>query len=243
MRQKNDGRKAVLDMASTGSLEIEKQEENAPPSSRTVTKLAFKKMTPMVEVWLDGSLGLTCHLDLILKYQLDTGMILSRDALDALAQDQASLEAWHRALRYCFSKTRTVAEVRRYLTLKEVEADLVDGILERLQKEYDLDDHKAAIEYDEQNRGRFGSRRIRSELMRRGVSGTVIDSVLSGCEGEDRQTEEFEAAMALAEKKVKSDQSEDPRKVAMRVVGLLQRKGYSQSLIRKVADALELKLY
>lgn len=208
-----------------------------------ITKLAFKKMTPMVEVWLDGSLGLTCHLDLILKYQLETGLSLSEDVLEALRQDQASLEAWHKALRYCLSKTRTVAEVKRYLASKEVDNHLASSILERLRRDYDLDDLKAVLEYDEQNRGRMGSRRIRSELQRRGVSGSVIDSVLSGRDGEDREAEELEAALSLARKKIDSDQGEDPRKVAMRVVGLLQRKGYSQGLIRKVADTLELKLY
>jgi len=197
----------------------------------------------MVEVWLDNSLGLICHLDLVLKYQLETGMILTEDAFETLRQDQLSLEAWHKALRYCLSRTRTVAEVKRYLSSKEVDNHLVNSILERLKKDYELDDLKAVIEYDEQNRGRIGRSRIRSDLQRRGVSGSVIDAALGGQYAEDREAEELEAALALARKKITSDRGEDPRKVAMRVVGLLQRKGYSQSLIRKVADTLELKLY
>jgi regulatory protein len=208
-----------------------------------ITKLSFKKMTPMVEVWLDNSLGLTCHLDLVLKYQLETGMTLTEDILESLRQDQLSLEAWHKALRYCLSRTRTVAEVKRYLSSKEVDADLANSILARLVQDYELDDLKAVIEYDEQNRGRMGRRRIRNDLQRRGVSSSVIDSALGGRDAEDREAEEFEAALALARKKVASDRGDDPRKVAMRVIGLLQRKGYSQGLIRKVADTLELKLY
>ncbi|MZQ97263.1 MAG: hypothetical protein GT601_06275 [Acidaminobacter sp.] len=208
-----------------------------------ITKLSFKKMTPMVEVWLDNSLGFTCHLDLVLKYQLETGMTLTEDVLESLRQDQLSLEAWHKALRYCLSRTRTVAEVKRYLSSKEVDTDLANSILARLVQDYELDDLKAVIEYDEQNRGRMGRRRIRSDLQRRGVSGSVIDAALGGRDAEDREAEELEAALALARKKIASDRGDDPGKVAMRVIGLLQRKGYSQGLIRKVADTLELKLY
>lgn len=208
-----------------------------------ITKLSFKKMTPMVEVWLDNSLGLTCHLDLVLKYQLETGMTLTEDVLESLRQDQLSLEAWHKALRFCLSRTRTVAEVKRYLSSKEVDAELASSILARLVQDYELDDLKAVIEYDEQNRGRMGRRRIQNDLQRRGVSSSVIVSALGGRDAEDREAEELEAALALARKKVASDRGDDPRKVAMRVIGLLQRKGYSQGLIRKVADTLELKLY
>ncbi|MDK9709932.1 regulatory protein RecX [Acidaminobacter sp.] len=208
-----------------------------------ITKLSFKKMTPMVEVWLDNSLGFTCHLDLVLKYQLETGMTLTEDVLESLRQDQLSLEAWHKALRYCLSRTRTVTEVKRYLSSKEVDTDLANSILARLVQDYELDDLKAVIEYDEQNRGRMGRRRIRSDLQRRGVSGSVIDAALGGRDAEDREAEELEAALALARKKIASDRGDDPGKVAMRVIGLLQRKGYSQGLIRKVADTLELKLY
>jgi len=208
-----------------------------------ITKLAFKKMTPMVEVWLNGSLEITCHLDLILKYQLETGMTLSEDVLETLRKDQLSLEAWQKALRYCLSKTRTVAEVKRFLASKEVEADLADSILERLKHDYGLDDFNAVIDYDEQNRGRMGDRRIRSELLRRGVSSSVIHDALGGRDAEAREAEEYEAALSLARKKIAGDLGQDPRKVAMRVIGLLQRKGYSQGLIRKVADTLDLKLY
>jgi len=208
-----------------------------------ITKLTFKKMTPMVEVWLDGSLGLTCHLDLILKYQLETGMSLSEDDLETLRQDQLSLEAWQKALRYCLSRTRTAAEVKRYLNSKEVDSHLANSILARLERDYDLNDLKAVKEYDEQNRGRMGSRRIRSDLQRRGVSVAVIDAALGGNNDEDREAEELDAALALARKKIASNVGEDPRKVAMRVIGLLQRKGYSQGLIRKVVDTLELRLY
>ena len=213
------------------------------PTSKTITKLVFKRRTPMVEIWLEDQPALTCHLDLILGYQLETGMTLEPKVIEALRVDQRALEAWQKVLRYCHSRTRTVAEVRRFLSAAEVPEELAEDFMERLRRDYSLDDHRAASEFDEQNRERLGDRRIRSELRRRGISGGVIESVMGSRSGLDRETEEFETALALAKKKVDSDRGVDPRKVAMRVAGLLQRKGYSQSVIRKVAQSLDLKLF
>lgn len=208
-----------------------------------ITKMAFKKMTPVVEVWLDEKLAFTCHLDLILKHQLETGMVLSPESVNRIMADQVKLDAWHKALRYCLSKTRTTAEIRRYLQGKEADEGLAAEIISRLQRDYGLDDHRAAREYYEQNRGRMGNRRIRSELLRRGVSSATADAVLNASGESDRGAEEFETALQAARKKLERDSNIDPRKAAMRIAGLLQRKGYTAEVIRKVADALELKLY
>lgn len=240
MHQKNLGQRTPqpLDQGRENSTDTLKQ-----AAGNKITKLAFKKMTPAVEVWLDEKLAFICHLDLILKHQLETGMVLSPESVTRIMADQAKLDAWHKALRYCLSKTRTTAEIRRYLQGKETDEDLTAEIIERLQRDYALDDQRAAKEYFEQNRGRMGNRRIRSELLRRGISSSTADAVLNASGERDRGAEELETALQLAQKKLESDRNVDPRKAAMRIVGLLQRKGYTAEVIRKVADALELKLY
>ncbi|SCZ78903.1 regulatory protein RecX [Acidaminobacter hydrogenoformans] len=238
MKQKILEQYAPPDQVTNDRTDVLKQ-----AAGTVITKLAFKKMTPMVTVWLDDALAFTCHLDLVLKHQLETGRVLSPENVNTILADQAALEAWHKALRYALSKTRTTAEVRRYLQSKEADEALITEIIGRLRRDYELDDHKAAKEYFEQNRSRMGNRRIRSELLRRGVSSSTADAVISGPGDGCRAAEELETALLLARKKLESDQGVDPRKAAMRVVGLLQRKGYGTEVIRKVADALELKLY
>lgn len=238
MNQKKLVHCAPPDQASEDSGDASVQSAGA-----VITKLAFKKMTPMVTVWLDDALAFTCHLDLVLKHQLETGMVLSPENVSSIMADQAALDAWHKALRYALSKTRTTAEVRRYLQGKSADEALITEIIGRLRRDYELDDHKAAAEYFEQNRGRMGNRRIRSELLRRGISSSIADAVLSGPGEGCRAAEELETALLLARKKLESAQGVEPRKAAMRVIGLLQRKGYGTEVIRKVADALELKLY
>jgi SOS response regulatory protein OraA/RecX len=208
-----------------------------------ITKMVFRKMLPEAEIWLDDQKIMSCHLDLVLKYQLETGMQLDAGTLENLKRDQLALEAWHQGLRYCYTGVRTRGEVRRRLRGKGYGLDLIEDIISRLERDYGLDDVEAARDYFERNQSRMGDMRIRNELMRRGVAPGVIDGILKGQNREARDEEAFESALELAKKKLVQSEGTDPRKLALRIVSLLQRRGYDARLIRKVLETLELKLY
>ena len=231
--------------------------------NRRIKKIAFKKTTPAAVLWLQrevepeqvkpfaavgaepeaGEERFECHLDLVLRFQLEQGMLLTPEVYGRLRQDQMALELRHKALRYHYAGSRTVAEVRRFLQGKNAPPDWIEDILRDLEETHGLDDEKAVRDYIEQKSGRLGPVRLRHELLRRGAAPGLVDGALASLCSQNGEDNAYEAALALARKKLATEKEGDPRKAALRVVGLLQRRGYTPDMIRRVARALDLKLY
>lgn len=232
--------------------------------NRRIIKLVFKKTTPAAVLWLQRDVSpeseapgdpwmaldpevederFDCHLDLVLRYQLEKDMLLTPAVYEQLRQDQLALELRHKALNYHYARTRTVAEVRRFLQGKNAPPDWIEEILLELAENHGLEDEKAVLDYIEQKRGRLGPVRLRHELLRRGAAPGLVDQALASLNALHGEDEIFEAALALAQKKLAGEKDTDLRKAALRVVGLLQRRGYTPEMIRRVARALDLKLY
>ena len=83
----------------------------------------------------------------------------------------------------------------------------------------------------------WGRRRIQMELRRKGIERELINSTLSElCDGDGNA--EFEAAMAVAERKAKSLQREsDPWQRRQKLLAFLARRGFSADVAYKAADA------
>lgn len=135
-------------------------------------------------------------------------------------------------------RMRTVAELRRLMRLRVEKGEAgeakMDAVVARLKEYKFLNDSTFATDYTRlrQENEKFGKRRVRQDLMRKGVEpGVITQSVDAAYEGVG---EEDLARKHLARKRVKKPANQ---KEAARVMRMLMRAGFSMGAIAKVLKA------
>jgi regulatory protein len=173
-----------------------------------------------------------------------------RERRAAIDDPAVVLEA---AARFLEVRSRSVAEVRRRLTMNGYRPDLVDGAITRMTELGMLDDEafaRAWVESRDRSRPR-GERAIRVELGQKGVDRAVIDEVLAARRAGALAFEDPDRSLDLDAPTVSADRAAaerlvakharslarvaDPRQRRARAYALLARNGFDPETCREVA--------
>ena len=135
-------------------------------------------------------------------------------------------------LRLLAARPRTRTELRQALLRKEIEEDVADQVLSRLD-EVGLVDDKAFAELWVHSRHTYqglGRRALATELRRKGVPDEVAAEAVATV---DADAEE-ERARQLVRKRLRSLGAADEAARVRKLVGMLARRGYSEGLAFRV---------
>lgn len=211
-----------------------------PPTTGTVTRLTVQKNNPdRVSVFLDGAFAFGVHQNLVLKYGLHEGRVLTVEEQEAIQEEDRVNKAKARALDYLAHKPRTVAEVRRKLQEKAYEAPVIDTVVAQLHDRGYLDDEEYAEEYV---RSRFSAKgygpvRIEQELRKRGLDRHLAETAVEDFFAE---VDELAAAREHAEKGwTRIRREDDPRRRRDKLYRYLTRRGYTYDTVRQLIDEME----
>src|SRR6478672_13613868 len=144
---------------------------------------------------------------------------------------EASREELARALclRLLTAQARTRAELEGQLTKRGYPDDVSAKVLDRLAHVGLIDDAEFAEQWVRSRRVNAGKgkRALAAELRNKGVDDEVITEALAGIDaGAERQRAEQLVRDKLRREKL----GDDDTKVARRLVGMLARRGYSQTM-------------
>jgi regulatory protein len=129
-------------------------------------------------------------------------------------------------------RMRTIAELKRLMRSRVEEGDAgeakMDAVVARLKERRYLNDTAFAADYTRlrQENNRFGKRRVRQDLIQKGVHANVIARTLDTAY--ENVNEEELARQHLARKRVRKPSNE---KEAARVMRMLVRAGFSSGVI------------
>jgi regulatory protein len=139
------------------------------------------------------------------------------------------------AYRYLSHRDRSTRETADHLKKKGFEEAVVQETLCYLKEANYLDDRRFAEHWarTRAENKQFGKFRLRQELIGKGLSKDLIDETLDTL---FETVKEIDLARAVVEKKLPSMQDLNPDKKKSRLIGLLQRKGFSSDVIYKVLD-------
>ncbi|HEX7122068.1 MAG TPA: regulatory protein RecX [Gemmatimonadaceae bacterium] len=186
-------------------------------------------------VLVDGEDLGAVSVDAIAELGLRVGLPLTpgrRSALTLMVQRTALLD---RALDLLAVRARSTVELRRRLARLDAGPDDVAWVEERLRAQGYLDDTSFARQYARSRLlgGGVSKRRIQDELYGRGVPRETalegIDAALA-----ETQLDEFAAARAAAERRLRSLQALDPAVARRRLYGFLARRGYEPGVVSRV---------
>lgn len=139
-------------------------------------------------------------------------------------------QAHNVCLRLLTARARSRAELAGQLTKRGYPDDVSDRVLDRLTDVGLLDDTDFAAQWVHQRRtyAGKGKRALAAELRTKGVDDDVIADALEGIDaGAERSRAEELVQAKLRREKLGDD---DDLKVTRRLVGMLARRGYNQSM-------------
>ena len=137
-------------------------------------------------------------------------------------------------LRLLTARARTRAELAGQLAKRGYPDDLSTRVLDRLTDVGLLDDADFAEQWVHSRRANAGKGKhaLAAELHTKGVDNDVITAVLSGIDaGAER-----DRAEQLVQTKLRRENLDDDAKVSRRLVAMLARRGYSQTMAYDVVS-------
>jgi regulatory protein len=140
-------------------------------------------------------------------------------------------------LRLLTAQSRTRAELFRQLKKRGYPADVSERVLDRLAAVGLVDDTDFADQWVRSRRANAGksNRALATELHTKGVDNDVITSVLDGLGAEQERAEQL--VRARLRRETLGQDSKDEIRVSRRLVAMLARRGFGQTMACEVVAA------
>ncbi|EPY09988.1 regulatory protein [Paenibacillus sp. cl6col] len=199
----------------------------------TITRVErIERQAGRYKIHFDEAEPLEVHEDVMVKFRLLKGTELSLDSLTEILRADEGNKAYVQAIKYLQRKPRTRIELARKLAQKGYEDGIVQEVLDRLEREWLVDDKSYAMQWTHQrlNRHMKGRRWIQHELKQKGVQERHIETALHSIDPD----EEWDSALTAARKKWRQTKGElHLRK--QKVAAFLARRGYPMDMARRAA--------
>lgn len=186
-----------------------------------------KKDKERVNIFIDDHFALGVSLDLALG--LKKGQFLTDQAIAELKAQDGIEKAYQNTLAYLSYRARTRQEIEQYLQKKDVPAEVIAPVLERLGQQGYLNDAEFGQMWVE-NRIRLnpkGKQALQYELKQKGIGNEEIEQALA-------DLNEDELAWQSVAKQLKRWQSLDEISFRKKITGHLARRGFSYETIDAV---------
>ncbi|MCL6494476.1 MAG: recombination regulator RecX [Ignavibacterium sp.] len=190
-------------------------------------------------VFFDNGEKLILHKDVLYQSGLRKGDEISSDRFSFLNNQENFYLIKQKAFRLLQRRIHTSRELYIKLRQKFYDELLIKNCLTELQQKGFINDKEFALAFisEKQKSKKWSKAKLRSELIKRGVSSEIISEVLNQTFNNER---EIESAKEIAEKKLSQiiKKENDKRKVYQKIMMYLQSKGYdyemSSEVVRKI---------
>lgn len=198
-----------------------------------VTNISYSKSKEVFEVVFEDETKLLLNYNIFEKYKVSVDMDFSENEIQEMKYFSDIERAKSRAINYITGKLKTKYEVRLKLKEKDFTEDIIDEVIDILEKEEYLNDRlycEVFIEDKKQLNG-YGKNKIKSLLIQKGVSKSVFEDFLDEFEYE----EEFDNALKMGIKKLNLlSNEEDVFKKKQKLINYLAYRGFSFDVINDV---------
>ena len=195
-----------------------------------VTKLEIQKNNKTrVNVYVDDEFYCGMEAITALAVGLKEGKDVTVEQLkEGVFQSEIRI-AFTKSVDYLSRYIKTAKQLKDYLKRKGFSQEVVDVVMEKLKDYGYIDDARYAQLYTEQNSKSKGSRRIKQELLAKGVDRQDAE-IYSAIDCEDM----LQSATKLAEKYMKNKQVDTPTLVKLQ--RYLAYRGYDFDIINNIVN-------
>ena len=177
-----------------------------------------------VNVFVDGKFAFSLDVTQVVDFKIKVGKLITPEELLEYQKASEFGKLYQRAIEWVLVRPRSEKEAYDYLYKKVYEKKLdknyINNILEKLKDRKYLDDFKFAEWYVENRFVKKGAsaRRLKMELMKKGVEKSIIEEILSASDRNDKD----EILKIIAKKRAKYDDE--------KLIAYLCRQGFSFEL-------------
>lgn len=190
-----------------------------------------KRKKNRVNIYIDNKFSFGISEETSFKLGLSIGMEVSDEFINEVLLKEEEHKVLDSALNFLSYRARSEKELYRKLTQKEYPEELIFKAISYCKEYGYLNDKEFALSFirDKTKLNKYGPKKIRYELYKKGVSQDIIDEVLVS----DKDTE-YEMALELGLKKISKYKGDSRDAIYRKLGGFLQRKGYSSDIVYKV---------
>ncbi|WP_313757367.1 RecX family transcriptional regulator [Tissierella sp.] len=196
-----------------------------------ITSIEPQRNKNRVNIYVDNIFSIGIDEELRYKYKLEIDMEVNDEFIKEVLEAEERSKVLNHALNLLSYRQRSENEIYNALKRKGFESSHIEYAMNYCRENRYLDDKDFAQSFikDKTNLNKLGPKRIRYELILKGISKDIIDELLIV-----DYEEQYEIAMEIALKKLKSYKNDDYNSIYRKLSGFLQRKGYSYDIISKV---------
>lgn len=198
-----------------------------------VVNINYSKSKEVFEVVFEDETKLLLNYNIFEKYKVSVDMDFSEDEILEMKYFSDIERAKSRAINYISGKLKTKYEVRLKLKENGFAEDVIDEVLDILEKEEYLNDKvycEIFIE-DKKKLNGYGKNKIKSLLIQKGISKNIFEGFLN----EFEYDEEFDNALKMGIKKLKLlSNEEDNFKKKQKIINYLAYRGFGFDVINDV---------
>ena len=197
-----------------------------------------KKGKSDVTIHFDNNTVLFLAVEVFLKSGLKKGDEISEDRFSFLVEQNKIFHIKQKAFRLLGRRQHSSSELKRKLWNKDYEQKLIDGVIKDLTKNGYIDDTEFIRVFvaEKSKTKNWSKKRIKSELIKRGLNKNLIDKIFS----EQTDESDYDNAIAVAKKKfdVLSKRNLEPKEMRDKLSTYLFSKGFDYELIIKVVHQI-----
>ncbi len=189
-----------------------------------------------VLVTVDGHLVLPLYKSELRKYGLDVDTEIDPLRWSELWDTVLVKRSRLRAMNLLQKKNYSKSELERKLRENHYPQELIDQAIAYVIKFHYVDDYRYAEDYIRFHSVDRSRQRMRTDLLAKGISNELFDSVWESFQSENDDWDERTQIMKLLEKRHFDPDCADEKERA-RTFGYLYRKGYTVDVIRECMSA------
>ena len=198
-----------------------------------VVNINYSKSKEVFEVVFEDETKLLLNYNIFEKYKVSVDMYFSENEILEMKYFSDIERAKSRAINYISGKLKTKYEVRLKLKENGFAEDVIDEVLDILEKEEYLNDKiycEIFIE-DKKKINGYGKNKIKSLLIQKGISKNIFEDFLN----EFEYDEEFDNALKMGIKKLELlSNEEDNFKKKQKIINYLTYRGFGFDVINDV---------
>lgn len=196
-----------------------------------------KKNQHRINVFLNGEYGFAVHEDIIVKYRLIKGKMISEEDVEELLLADEVKRAEYYGIRFLGIRPRTQMELIKHLHDKGFTDETIHQVCKTFHEKNYLDDQQFAHQWvmERMHLKPRGKQLLRYELNRKGVDSHIIDEAMDEISFE----EELEAAKKIVLKKYSRPIFATGMEMRNKIGPFLQRKGFTYDVIISVLEQLK----
>lgn len=185
-------------------------------------------------VYIDEQLAFVLYKGELSRYKIKKDEEISEETYREIIDEVLTKRAKIRCIYLLKSMDRTEYQLRTKLKQGGYPDEVVNTAIEYVKNLHYIDDNRYAQYYIEGRTGSKSKQQITQDLLRRGISKELIQSIYEQQEPED----ETDQIRKWVEKKRVDLETADPKEIN-RLYGFLMRKGFQSSDISKVLRGRE----